>query len=334
MPAPNPPRLPPRPQIKPGLRRLWRDRTTIQIGLTPDTGIVLAGLEPGESDLLALLDGTRAPAELAAWAGAHGLRAERVDALIGLLDEAGVLTGWPADRVHLQRLGRQERLRRWPDALAWSVVYPDAGDGYALLAERARHHVLVIGDSRLATAASGALVRAGLKVRRSDVLPPSGLEPEPAGLVVLVGEDAVSAQTAAELLGAGVPHLAAVAGADRATVGPLVRPGRSACLRCLELHRTDRDPLWPTVAAQLSLPTPSRGESSLLELTASLIALQVGCWVDQRRPPASVGATLTATLPDGLVTRRSWSRHPGCGCSWLSASLPATLATDGGSPSR
>jgi hypothetical protein len=323
---PRPETKPLRPQIKPGLRRVWRDPATVQIGLTPDTGVVLAGLEPAETDLLALIDGTRRASELTEWASARGLRSERVATLIEVLDRAGVLTGWPTDRAHLHRLGAQERQRLSPDALAWSVVYPDAGDGYQLLAERARHRALVVGRGRLAGAAGAALRRTGIEVQHGDGLP----APAASGtLVLLVGEDSVSAPAAAKLLGAGVAHLAAVAGADRATVGPLVVPGRSACLRCLELHRTDRDPGWPTVAAQLAAPTSARGESSLTELAANLVALQVSCWVDQRRTPASLGATLTVTLPDGLSTRRAWSVHPRCGCSWLAASLPAALATDG-----
>lgn len=300
----------------------------MQIGLTPDVGVIVAGLEPGEADLLPLLDGTRDTGELVAAAGTRGLAADRVRALVEVLGQAGVLTGAPTDRAHLHELGRRHQRRPTADALAWSVVYPDAGDGYGLLAQRSRHRVWVVGSSRLATATRAALDTAGLQVEPTgstslpDPLPSSGL-------VLLVGDDLVGAPAASVLLGAGVPHLAAVAGADRAVVGPLVVPGRSACLRCLELHRTDRDPLWPTVAAQLALPPPARGEATLTELVAHLVALQACCWVDQRRTPASLGATLTVTLPDGLTTRRAWSAHPRCGCSWLAASLPATLAADG-----
>ena len=173
--------------------------------------------------------------------------------------------------------------------------------------------------------------RAGAALRQPCRRPASPHRPSQAALVLLVGEDAVAARRPPRPCSAPAsPHLAAVAGADRAVVGPLVVPGRSACLRCLELHRTDRDPRWPTVAAQLAAPTcRARGESALTELVAHLVALQVCCWVDQRRTPASLGATLTVTLPDGLTTRRAWSAHPRCGCSWLAASLPATLAADG-----
>ena len=76
----------PRPQIKPGLRRVWRDARTVQIGLTPDAGVVVAGLEPAEAELLDRLDGTR-PAQRADRRGPApaGSDAARV---AGLLDAA------------------------------------------------------------------------------------------------------------------------------------------------------------------------------------------------------------------------------------------------------
>ncbi len=256
--------IPSRPQIKPGLRRVWRDDRTVQLGLSADAGVVVTGLEPGEAGLLDRLDGTRLASELTSWAQTHGVPAGRVTELLDLLERAGVLTGPPTDRAYLRRLREHDRLRLVPDAQAWSVVYPGSGDGFRLLAERTRHSVLLVGRGRLARAVRGTLRRTGVQVRYADRL----AHPVPAGaLVVLLGEDAVSSSAGALLVNEGRPHLAVVAGADRASVGPLVLPGRSACLRCLELHRTDRDPAWPAVAAQLAGPTPAgRGESALTAL--------------------------------------------------------------------
>jgi bacteriocin biosynthesis cyclodehydratase domain-containing protein len=335
-----------RPQIKPGLRRVWRDAATLQIGLTPDLGVIVTGLRPGEAALVDQLDGTNRLSDLTTWAGAHGLEPARVAPLLDLLAAAGVLTGPPTDRAHLHQLGdRGDRVG--PDARAWSVVYPDGGDGFELLAQRRRQRVLVIGRGRLASAVQDAVRRTGAQLSarpeltdHSNLGGHSGLgdHSDLGGLgdvgdrdqadssyrlVLLVGEDAVAAGAGAILLGTQHAHLAIVGGADRASVGPLVVPGRSACLRCVELHRTDRDPAWPTVAAQLAVPPAAvRGESSLTGLVAALAALQVACWLDQRRTPASVGATLTVTLPDGLTSRHAWTRHPRCGCAWLAASVP------------
>ena len=50
---------------------------------------------------------------------------------------------------------------------------------------------------------------------------------------------------------AGVAHLAVTAEEAIGIVGPMVRPGQTSCLRCLHLTRSDLDPAWPLILAQL-----------------------------------------------------------------------------------
>jgi hypothetical protein len=337
---PQQPQRPQRPQVKPGLRQVWRDAGTLQIGLTPDTGVVVTGLSRLDAELLGRCDGTQRVSDLVRWAGRRGLDRDRVHVLLDLLDRAGVLTGPTGDRAHLQILGRvlgpvlgPHGLRELgPDAQAWAVVHAGAGDGYELLARRVSRRVLIVGRGRMAAAGALAVRRTGVTVERAEtsrallaLLSQLG-QGSAYALVVLVADDAVSTTVASALLAEGLPHLAVVSGADRIAVGPLVVPGRTACLRCLELARTDRDPGWPAVAAQLDAPAPAqRGEASLTTLAAGLLALQVAGWVDDRGAPASVGATLSVTLPDGLSVRRAWKRHPACGCQWLAGSIPPDL---------
>jgi bacteriocin biosynthesis cyclodehydratase domain-containing protein len=137
-------------------------------------------------------------------------------------------------------------------------------------------------------------------------------------LVVLVHGSAADSTEAAGLVTAGLPHLAVVVRERGVLVGPLVLPGRSPCLRCLDLQRADRDPAWPRVLAQLT----GRGgrvpeETASALLAASLAALQVLGHLDGRRRPAALAATLEVELPDGLVSRRPWVSHPSCGCTSL-----------------
>jgi hypothetical protein len=336
---------PHRPQIKPGLRQVWRDAATLQIGLTPDTGVVVTGLGRLDAELVARLDGTQRVSDLVRWGADRGLDRARVQALLDLLGRAGVLTGAASDRAHLHVLGPDRLRELGPDAQAWAVVHPDAGDGFELLARRSQRRVLVVGRGRMAAAGALAVRRCGVTVERTEtsrtLLSSLGRGSEGTdgrdgragraglALVVLVGDDAVSTTVGSALLAEGLAHLAVVAGADRVGIGPLVVPGRSACLRCVELARTDRDPGWPVVAAQLDGPAPAqRGEASLTTLAAGLLALQVAGWVDDRAAPASLGATVMVTLPDGMSSRRAWRRHPACGCQWLAGSLPPDLHAD------
>ena len=180
--------------------------------------------------------------------------------------------------------------------------------------------------------------------------PPTKPAPD---LVVLIEHGAADALAAQRLVGADVPHLSVVVREGTIVVGPLVLPGSSPCLRCLDLHRADRDPAWPRILAQLMAERrgPAGGrlvvaaeETASSLLGASLAALQVLGHLDglhlattrqdpARSRPAAVGATLEVELPDGLASRRDWPAHPSCGCHWPPAggAWPAA-AQDGGRP--
>src|SRR5258708_24971775 len=71
-------------------------------------------------------------------------------------------------------------------------------------------------------------------------------------------------------------HLVASASEAIGVVGPLVIPGRTACLRCLDLFRTDRDPAWPLILAQLAgrPPSPVACDAPLAAAVAAQAASQ------------------------------------------------------------
>src|SRR5205814_1262273 len=55
----------------------------------------------------------------------------------------------------------------------------------------------------------------------------------------------------------GVAHITVTVRDGAVVVGPLVPPAGSPCLRCVDLHRVDRDPAWPALAAQLATADPA-----------------------------------------------------------------------------
>jgi hypothetical protein len=358
-----------RPRLRPGLPRAWRDPGTVQFGLSPTSGAVVTGLREGDDVLLAALDGTRTLRQLRDLARGQGVAAGRVDLIVRLLQDAGLLVSErdgerSADRADLARLDPGTRARLEPDAQAWAAAYRGAGDGLLLLTERGRRHVHVEGDGRVAAAIVTTLASAGVgivttaelgRVRESDVLPagagvadvgtatgaavrqavgrvrgePQARADRIAGrdglhrpdLTVLVADDVVDSRRGDELVRHDVPHLAVVTMPDRVVIGPLVLPGRTPCLRCLDLHRRDRDPAWPQVVAQLLSAQVRRGrgraETASATAAAGLAALQALVLLDGHTTPVSVGRTLELTLPDGLVERRAWRLHPSCGCARL-----------------
>lgn len=337
-----------RPVLSPAVRRLWRDPETLQLGRGPGTAVVLTGLDPGARAVLALLDGTRDLAAVRVGAVAAGCPAERADELLGLLQDAGLVVDaaerWP------ERLDVAERDRLGADVASLSLLH--GGAGLAALRRRDGAAVVVVGAGRVGAPLAALLAAAGFgtvdvldegTARARDVAV-GGLGPEDVGrrrgeaardrvlartpatgsgpvrrpdLVVLapVGHhddlDAVLLQRDA------VPHLLAEVRDTVGVVGPLVLPGRSACLRCLDLARTDRDPGWPAVAAQLSSPgrVPPACDGPLAAAVAAQAALQVLALLDGGTV-ATVGGSLELALPGWRWRRRSWPAHPACDCRW------------------
>jgi hypothetical protein len=143
-------------------------------------------------------------------------------------------------------------------------------------------------------------------------------------LVLLCPDGAVPRDQGA-LVAAGTAHLVATAYERVAVVGPLVRPGRSACLTCLDLHRVDRDPGWPLVAAQLSArgrrvdgqPVAPSCDVVLAGVAAALVTAAALAQVDDPTGDHDLsGARLELRPPDTAPRRRSWAPHPRCGCTW------------------
>ena len=377
-------------RIHPTLRRCWRDVGRVQLGADPAHAQVLDGLTAGDEALLDdLVDGV-AEADLAARAATRGVPAGAAVHLVGLLATAGALEppsapgaraaarataaeartqalvrgagGWDVLARRGQRRVVVEGSGRVPAAVGAGLVeagvgrvehHAPGGSG----APDLRRHARTAGSPPHGPRRSG---RSGAEAVRSAAgsagAPRGATEDGAADLVVLVVDAAAPPTRGAQLLRADADHLAVVLRERSAVVGPLVVPGRSACLRCLDLHRTDRDPEWPRVAAQLAHPATVEAPPDvvLLRLTAALAVAQVLAHLDalavpartagvlpdgsagpaapghELAPPwgapeppsatagtaAAQGRTWELSLPDGLPVGREWPPHPACGCTW------------------
>ncbi len=319
-----------RPRLKTGLRTVWRSPATLQVGLDRRRGLLLDGLV--EADRTALADlGADPPRRTRptgpAGSGDRGDHSGRRRALGVLLDDAGALVSRPTDPRLIAALGPQRALLA-PDAAAWALLDPAGGDGWDRLVARRSRTVQVVGVGRTAEALGETLAGTGVGA----VGAPHPTPRPAADLVVLVEPDAADAVAARELLTQDVAHLSVVVREGGLVVGPLVVPGRTACLRCLDLHRSDRDPAWPMVLAQLLYQRTRQvaeaacpEETALSQLAASLACLQVLGHLDRlaggdgaaaQPAPSAYSATLELALPDGLPERYLWPVHPDCGCCW------------------
>jgi bacteriocin biosynthesis cyclodehydratase domain-containing protein len=144
--------------------------------------------------------------------------------------------------------------------------------------------------------------------------PPQRLAPD---LVVLADLAAPEPAQVAALHAARTVHLPVRLRDGIGIVGPLVLPGRSACLGCLELERATYDAGWPAIAAQL-VGRSGRGEPACAAATAGLATAQALTALDAALtggpPPPTLEATLELDVTTGTLVRRPWAPHPECRC--------------------
>lgn len=350
MPARARPAHPARPALRAGLACLWRDDETVQIGVDPQRAVVLAGLDPARTRVLEALDGTRNRAELVAIGGRWGIGSTDVDDLLSFLHKHDLLE---PDRTTstVRSLSPAERGRLGPDLTSIALVRGDArvtalrqrraawveihgggrvGAGIAALLGAAGIGRVTVVDSRLVTEADvaplaatigqvgerrGAAATARIGELASSTATKAGhSRPD---VTVLAPDHGPDATLTAEWTRDPGVHLLAYVRETTGVIGPFVLPGKSACLRCVDLHRTDRDPAWPRLSVQLARQgiAVAACDVALAALVSAHAALHVLMRLEGDEPP-SVGASLETSLPDATTRRRPWQPHPSCGCHW------------------
>ena len=272
--------------------------------------------------MISLLDGSRDRAQVISAAGDRGIPPQLAERVLTLLAAGGALEDFPAGTY--RALPLQLRARLAPELAAASLAHGDGDGGARVLARRRAAYVSVHGGGRLGSGVAGLLIASGIgQVTSSDDSGPAGGEPVAGArpdLVVLI--ETHVPELAASLMRGQIPHLATAAGEAIGVVGPLVIPGTSACLRCLDLARTDRDPAWPLILAQLAgrRPDPPACDATLAAAVAAQATAQAMAFVDRpgRAGPVSNG-TLELVLPAWQWRRRTWLPHPACTCGQRAA---------------
>jgi hypothetical protein len=304
--------------LLPGLRPLWRDRGSVQLGLDPRRAVVLELADPSAAELLDLLDGAHTEDSVVAHAGRLGLSAEATLGILRDLSAAGLII--PAEDLLPAALSAADRERLAGEAGALA----HAGDGRSparVLARRRGQRVVIAGSGRLVTLVGHGLLDAGVgRVARLR----SGSR-GPRGIVTAAGSSQPVRVSAASLTIDVRSNAAPAPASPRRPVltvtvregvviaGPLVPGTGGPCLRCLDLHRSDLDPQWPSLAAQLpaeNAATPCR--ASTLLTAAGVVVAEALALLDDGEP-ATIGGCLEIHGP-GEIRRRTWQRHPSCDC--------------------
>jgi bacteriocin biosynthesis cyclodehydratase domain-containing protein len=336
-----------RPLLLPALRRLWRDATSLQLGVDPERAVVVAPCEPATRDFLAALDGRNTVDELIVRAPA-GWRPDATRALIEQLAAAGPVIDGDVLGSRWRRSGADATME--PGLAALTLVHGQ--DAPSRLAARRQSSVVVRSQGRVGPVMAALLAAAGVgtvAVLGDGLVTPAdtavgGLVPADVGrpygvaaadairragpaadarsvvvrrpdFVVLAADPVPSPSDRVRWTDRGVPHLPVMFRDAVAIIGPLVLPGTTACLTCVEEHRRDRDPDWPALAAQLATdPRPEPTEPVLAVAAATAATFQVLGHLDGTSP-ASVGVALELGPGAAPVRHRPWPPHPRCGCA-------------------
>jgi hypothetical protein len=308
-----------RPALRSALQPLWRDRDTVQVGVDSRRAVALSGMR-GAADVIRLLDGSRSRDQLVADASQGGVPPVVTERVLTMLAAGGAIIDFPA--AALRSMPRELRQELAPVLAAASLAARDSDGGVRLLGRRTATAVQVRGRGALADLIADLLTRSGLAAATCDgEWQRDSRAPD---LVVLVGYP--QPEDVAELQRRRQAHLAVCVSEAIGVVGPLVQPGRTACLRCLDLARVDRDPAWPLILAQLPagrMDVTAR-DAVLAAAVAAQAAAQAVAFADRSElVAATTNGTLELALPGWQWRRRTWPPHAACTCGAASQSRRA-----------
>ncbi len=272
--------------LDPATPVLSRPDGTVQVGWDPRRAVVVrppAGLAPAVlAELLRALQGAATTPDLQSVAASHGADTAVVPDLVTHLVRCGVVKAAP--RTHIRA--------------AWIRVH-----GTGPLTD------LLTSSLRCSNVRISTSTRTNASTSRAD-------------LVVLTDYLVADPRLVRDLHDAGVAHLPVRVRDGTGLVGPLVIPGKTSCLRCADLHRSDRDAAWPALAAQLCLTVGSADRATVLA-TAALALSEIDRVIravrgegvqDAASSPSTLNTTLEFDVARGAVEARRWSRHPECSC--------------------
>jgi hypothetical protein len=343
------------PLTRPGRPVLRRGPSQVQIGVDPERAVVVDHLGDVASAALLRLDGAT---------GRHAVlgAAPELERVLDALQDTGVLDDDPGPAGGLSA-ARRERLGPDLAGLALTTsstleaarilvrrhratVAVRGNDRAAAhvalgLAAAGVGTVVLEGPDRVTTLADVTAVgpfepQVSWRGELAEALRRQGAHPTSVGRrstrpsVVLLCSAADSdlpwtdPELADDLLGDGLPHLPVAVSGDRARVGPLVLPGLTACLWCVDRRARDHDAAWPALADQLRLRHPRAwAQSGVLAAVAGAFAVAQALQVVDGAAPGSAvcaDAQVEFRAPDCLPEALRVVRHPVCGCGWAEGS--------------
>jgi bacteriocin biosynthesis cyclodehydratase domain-containing protein len=286
---------------------VWRDPFSLQLGIEPSR-VVLREVSTADQRMIHALSAGISRSGLAMIARSSGAAEGDVERLLDRL--APVLLPDPALAASVQSTNSAP-----VRPTQMTLVRPPI--------------VAIAGHGRTVEQIASTLTEAGIRVTVS-ATPSDG----PCDLGVAVGHYVLDPVAYGFWLRRDLPHLPVIFGDGDATVGPLVEPGSTPCLYCLEHYRRDTDASWSAIASQLW----GRRSAAETALVSGEVAAMVSRMAVRRlgmaglehgdvpRLGPAAGASFRIEAETGGVTRQEWMPHPECGCTGAFPSGAARIA--------
>lgn len=285
-----------RPMLRPGLQVLRRDAQTIQFGLDWP-GVAALRETPALRAVLSQADGFKDTDGVVLAAADNDVAAQQARDALHLLIDCGILV----DQAAYRRDGVDEQT--W--ASLWLLAGPTRTADEVLAAQRDRS-VQVCGSGRAAQAVRRVLSQAAMQMADDD-----------ADLMLIASDVEHDRALADQAMRDGRPHLWVGVRDLVGVIGPLVQPGRTACIRCVDAAYTDRDRAWSTLveSAAVHRRQAAACDPTVAALVGAWAAQEVVAWASGVRPQTS-GAVVEVPMGFGDVQRHEFDLHPKCGCGW------------------
>lgn len=289
-------------RLLPGLRRVRLHDTAVQFGANPERAMLLRLPDKRFGDLVDHLETWTDESSYARMVRKLGILQSDADQLLHQLREAGFILDGSALTPDGAPGSKRPVLSTEATALA---LRRQASPG-PVLARRQQERVFINSSGLLAHRTAQILRESEIgRVWCAD----EGRRGK-ATLTVLVNSVQPPALLARAHHRRQLPYLIVTIVDGEVELGPLVRPGISACVRCVELRRWEAMPQWRHA------PVPA-GDGDLIEATlraATVSALSsiIAQYADGER--ASLQGTTVRISPSLESVRSQWQPHPDCGC--------------------
>jgi hypothetical protein len=251
---------------------------------------------------------------------------------------------------------RQLQIKLAPELSSTTWLANVRDGGVEVMSQRRDWHVSIFGDSRIATLLFGILLSSGVShtylngvddhkrvseedmcagflhpsdiglafgrrtqelSRELSLFPPSKIASgeNPSRFMIAVGK--APADRVQEWMSDGVPHLLIEsAECARISIGPIVIPGQTPCLRCVSMALEDQNPMWREISMQRLLASEKEVPVAVAHHVAGVAALEILHFLDEGKSQL-IGTTTAMSYHRPVnAQQQTFPRHPACGCSW------------------